>query len=113
MPAFCSLGPNTTVVPVQMFGESDAPLQQIPPGAVISPNNYSMDRKNVIAKKVQIRTKNNPQIMKERMCLSEHPFGTVSGKNVFRENFSNHIDNHHFLYIPRKQPQIPGIYLLL
>jgi len=72
-----SFGPNTTVVPVQMFGGSDAPLQQIPLGAVISPNNHSMDRKKAITKNVQIRIKSNPAIMKERMCLSEHPFGTV------------------------------------
>ncbi len=72
-----SFGPNTTVVPVQMFGEIDTPVQQIPPGAVISPNNHSMDRKKVITQKVQIRIKSNPEIMKERMCLSEHPFGTV------------------------------------
>jgi len=72
-----SFGPHTTVVPVRMFGECRMEVQQIPVNAVISSYNHSMDRKNMITQKVQIRMKSNPVIMKERMCLSEHPFGTV------------------------------------
>jgi len=52
-------------------------VQQIPVNAVISSYNHSLDRKDMITQKVQIRMKSNPVIMKERMFLSEHPFGTV------------------------------------
>jgi transposase len=60
-----------------MFGECRIPVQQIPADAVISPYNHSLDRKITITRKVQIRMKSDPALMKERMCLSEHPFGTV------------------------------------
>lgn len=72
-----SFGPNTTVVPVRMFGDCRIPVQQVPANAIISSYNHSLDRKKVITQKVQIRMKSDPAIMKDRMCLSEHPFGTV------------------------------------
>lgn len=72
-----SFGSHTTVVPVRMFGECRTPVQQVPADAVISSYNHSLDRKKIITQKVQIRMKSDPAMMKERMCLSEHPFGTI------------------------------------
>lgn len=72
-----SFGPETTVVPVRMYGNSTFPLQQIPPGLAINRNNHILDRCDKPKKKVQIRIRSDTVKIKMRMCLSEHPFGTL------------------------------------
>jgi len=72
-----SFGPETTVVPVRMYGRTDRPLQRIPPNAKIHPNCHVLDRQDKPIKHVQIRIRNDTAKIKARMCLSEHPFGTL------------------------------------
>ena len=72
-----SFGPDTDCVPVRMYGNASN-LQKIPDNARISPYNHTLDRRNHGAeKKVVIRIKEDKEKLKQRMCLSEHPFGTV------------------------------------
>jgi transposase len=72
-----SFGPETTVVPVRMYGNSNLPLQQIPPGLAVNPNNHTLYRYDKPTKHVQIRIRSDTAKIKARMCLSEHPFGTI------------------------------------
>jgi len=72
-----SFGPETTVVPVRMYGNSTFPLQQIPPELAVNPNNHTLDRRNKTKKKVQIQICSDTAKIKARICLSEHPFGTL------------------------------------
>ena len=72
-----SFGPETDCVPVRIFGILQGPVQQIPPGARISPNNHTLDTGHVPNKKVVLRIQDDKVKLKQRMCLSEHPFGTV------------------------------------
>ena len=50
---------------------------QIPPDAKISPNNHVLDRRGSPERKVVIHIREDKEKLKQRMCLSEHPFGTV------------------------------------
>lgn len=73
-----SFGPGTTCVPARMYGSVKSKLNPIPDNAVISPNNHTLDRKDYMpTKKVVLKIKEDIHKTKERMCLSEHPFGTV------------------------------------
>ena len=72
-----SFGPETDCVPVRMFGVLKEPVQKIPPEARISPNNHTLDTGHVPKKKVVLRIQDDKEKLKQRMCLSEHPFGTV------------------------------------
>lgn len=72
-----SFGPNTKVVPVMMYGSSQYPPQPIPEGLAQSPYNHTLDRPDLVKRKVQLRIRSPEPILKQRMCLSEHPFGTV------------------------------------
>lgn len=72
-----SFGPETDCVPVKMFGILTGPVQQIPPNAHISPSNHTMDTGHVPKRKVVLRIQDDKEKLKQRMCLSEHPFGTV------------------------------------
>ena len=73
-----SFGPDTNCVPVIVYGNPKYKLNKIPENAKISPFNHTLDRKNCQKpKKVVIRIKEDKEKIKERMCLSEHPFGTV------------------------------------
>ena len=72
-----SFGPDTDCVPVRMYGDSSK-VQPIPKHAMISPYNHTLDRTDYAdQKKVVVRIKENKEKLKLRMCLSEHPFGTV------------------------------------
>jgi transposase len=72
-----SFGPNTDCIPVKMYGGT-CKLQPIPNNARISSYNHTLDRSDYAAKKkVVIRIRADREKLKERMCLSEHPFGTV------------------------------------
>ena len=73
-----SFGPKTNIVPVRMYVKPGQKLNRIPEGAVINPYNHTLDRKDYAkTKQVILRIKAAPDKIHERMCLSEHPFGTV------------------------------------
>ena len=72
-----SFGPETDCVPVRMFGILTEGVQEIPPDARISPSNHTLDTGHVPKKKVVLRIQDDKEKLKQRMCLSEHPFGTV------------------------------------
>lgn len=72
-----SFGPETNCVPVRMFGVLTGAVQKIPVGARISPNNHTLSTSHVPKKKVVLRIQDDKEKLKQRMCLSEHPFGTV------------------------------------
>ena len=72
-----SFGPNTRVVPVIMYGSSQYPLQPIPPNLPVSSYNHTLDRQDLAKRKIQLRIRSPERILKQRMCLAEHPFGTV------------------------------------
>ena len=66
-------GPETTHVAAVMYG-NEKPLNTPPPG--VTPHN-SFFVKNRIEKTVLIRIRDDIPKQKERLCISEHPFGTV------------------------------------
>ena len=76
-----SFGPETDCVPVRMFGTLTKPAQKIPPNARISPSNHTLDTGHVPKKKIVLRIQDDKEKLKQRMCLSEHPFGTVKWYN--------------------------------
>ena len=76
-----SFGPETDCVPVRMFGTLTKPVQKIPRDARISPSNHTLDTGHVPKKKVVLRIQDDKEKLKQRMCLSEHPFGTVKWYN--------------------------------
>jgi transposase len=72
-----SFGPNTKYVPVRMYGSTNCKLNPIPEDIPPNTFNHTLDRKDCMPKKVVLRIKGDDKKLKERMCLSEHPFGTV------------------------------------
>ncbi|WP_024832867.1 hypothetical protein [Ruminiclostridium josui] len=70
-------GPDTKYVPVRMYGSPKIKLNSVPADIPLNPFNHTLDRKDYIKKKVVLRIKEDIPKIKERMCLSEHPFGTV------------------------------------
>jgi transposase len=72
-----SFGPDTKYIPVRMYGSPKCKLNPIPENLPINPFNHTLDRKDFVTKKVVLRIKEDIDKIKERMCLSEHPFGTV------------------------------------
>jgi transposase len=68
-------GPNTTHVAVKMFGNTNNHSIIRPPENMTFHNAFY--RKDVITKKVVVRIREDKEKLKLRMCLSEHPFGTV------------------------------------
>ena len=67
-------GPNAQYVPVMMYGRKGQKLNPLPEGAVLY---NSFHRKDKRKKQVILRIKEDPEKLHRRMCLSEHPFGTV------------------------------------
>jgi transposase len=79
-----SFGPDTRYVPTKMYGKVTRPLNPIPADIPMNPFNTTLDRKDYTAsKKVILRIKNDIHKIKQRMCLSEHPFGTVKWYHGF------------------------------
>jgi len=76
-PKTVSFGPNTKYVPVKIFGSAKFTLNSIPKDILQNTPYNSFNRKDEIKKKVVLRIKEDVHKIKERMCLSEHPFGTV------------------------------------
>jgi hypothetical protein len=72
-----SFGPESRYVPVRMYGNTKFSLNPIPKSIPINSFNHTLDRKDYKTKKVVLRIKEDIHKLKERMCLSEHPFGTV------------------------------------
>jgi transposase len=69
-----SFGSETKYVPVRMYGSPGKKLNPLPEDAVLY---NSFDRKDKRKRQVILRIKEAPDKIHERMCLSEHPFGTV------------------------------------
>ena len=69
-----SFGPGKTHIAVRMYGSPDNKLQELPEGHIF---HNSFFQKNPVKKKVVIRIREDKAKLQERMCLSEHPFGTV------------------------------------
>ncbi len=76
-PKTVSFGPTTKYVPVCMYGSPSCKLNPIPDNIPVNPFNHTLDRKDKPKIKVVLRIKEDIPKIKERMCLSEHPFGTV------------------------------------
>ena len=73
-----SFGPDSKYVPVKIFGSPEIEVNKIPLNIPINPFNHTLDRKDYTDKrKVILKIKEDIPKMKLRMCLSEHPFGTV------------------------------------
>lgn len=68
-------GPNTRNVPILMYGTSAKPLQVYP--ASETPYNAFRQLKRRAKKKVVLHIRDDIPTQKLRLCLSEHPFGTV------------------------------------
>jgi len=69
-----SFGPEAKYVPVRMYGGSGKKLNPLPGNARLY---NSFERKDKPQKQVILRIKEDSEKIHERMCLSEHPFGTV------------------------------------
>jgi len=67
-------GPETTHVAVKMYGSARYDVIKPPEGHVYHNSFYRTD---MVKKKVVIRIREDKEKLKERMCLVEHPFGTV------------------------------------
>jgi transposase len=72
-----SFGPGTKYVPARIYGNIRKKLNPIPEDIPINPFNHTLDRKDHAKTKVILRIRKDIHKLKERMCLSEHPFGTV------------------------------------
>lgn len=69
-------GPYTSYVPVRMYGSPKYPLQEIP--NIHQPKHYhAFGRVKRAPARVMIYIKRNKAKLKERMQVSEHPFGTI------------------------------------
>lgn len=71
------IGYNSNVVPAVMYGHLRYPLQQLPQGYVISPNNHSLNRNDQARETVKITIKRDKARQQIRKETAEHPFGTV------------------------------------
>jgi hypothetical protein len=69
-----SFGPGVTAVPVRMYGKSNRKLNHLPEGTALY---NSFWRKDHARRQVILRIRPDLKKLMQRMCLSEHPFGTV------------------------------------
>ena len=69
-----SFGPETTHLAVWMYGSPRYEVQKLPEDHVF---HNSFFQTKPVKKKVVIRIRVDKAKLQERMCLSEHPFGTV------------------------------------
>ncbi len=60
-----------------MYGSVRHKLNPIPDDIPPNPYNHTLCRSDHPKKKVVLRIKEDKEKLKQRMCLSEHPFGTV------------------------------------
>ena len=73
-PKTVCFGPETTHVAVRMYGTPKYKVNELPDGFVFHNAFY---QKNLLKKKVVIRIRADKAKQHERMCTSEHLFGTV------------------------------------
>lgn len=71
-----AFGPNSKYVPIRMNPSNERQLPKMPSNIKL-PNNF----KKKSDTKVLIRLKHTDEMTTKRMCLSEHPFGTVKWYN--------------------------------
>jgi hypothetical protein len=77
-PKEVSFGPDTKYVPARMYGYTKQRLNPISADVPMNPFNHTLDRRDYDASaKVILRIRKDIHKLQERMCLSEHPFGTV------------------------------------
>ena len=69
-----SFGPEATHVAVRMYGSPRYKVNELPDGFIV---HNAFHRKDQQKKRVVIRIREDKAKQHERMCLSEHPFGTV------------------------------------
>ncbi len=75
-PKFVEFGENTTNITARMYGS--VPVKNpLPEDAELNPYNHVLDRRNQTPNKVMLTIRPDKEKLRERMCLSEHPFGTV------------------------------------
>jgi len=72
-----SFGPNTTCVPVMVYGSLAYPAQPIPENAQISPNYHNLNRTDFADMKVKVTIPHDKKKYQLRMNTVEHPFGTI------------------------------------
>jgi transposase len=69
-----SFGPGVKCVPVRMYGNTNGKINRLPEGTVLYNSFY---RKDHVQTQVILHIRPDEEKLKKRMCLSEHPFGTV------------------------------------
>lgn len=75
-PKFVEFGGSTGYITARMYGSG--PIKNpLPEDAELNPNNHVLDRRNPKQNKVMLTIRPDKEKLRERMCLSEHPFGTV------------------------------------
>lgn len=75
-PKLVEFGESTEYITARMYGS--LPVRNpLPEAAELNPNNHVLDRRNPKPGKVMLTIRPDKEKLKERMCLSEHPFGTV------------------------------------
>jgi transposase len=72
-----SFAADTQIVQVRLYGQGRGPATTMPEGMAANPYNHTLDRRDKPKRKVQLRIRSDTALIKARMCLSEHPFGTV------------------------------------
>lgn len=73
---FVEFTDGTEYIAARMYGKMP-PINPLPTGAKLNPNNHVLDRKNPKPARVMLTLRPDRAKLRERMCLSEHPFGTV------------------------------------
>lgn len=71
-----SFGPNTTYVPVMMYGSGEYPVQQIPDVEQNTPY-HAYKRRKWKAARVMVTIRRDLTLQQKRKEMAEHPFGTV------------------------------------
>lgn len=75
-PKFVEFGENTQHITARMYGSTPV-KNSLPEDGVLNQNNHILDRKNPKPGKVMLTIRPDKEKLHQRMCLSEHPFGTV------------------------------------
>lgn len=73
---FVEFADGSDIIAARMYGKTP-PVFPLPMDAKLNPYNHTLDRKNPKPAKVMLKLKPDKEKLRERMCLSEHPFGTV------------------------------------
>ena len=71
-----SFADGTKYITAKMYGKNKMPINILPKGAALNPNNHSIHKK-IAKKKIVLHLKCDPAKIHTRMCTVKHPFGTV------------------------------------